>query len=69
MAISVGWADFNENKPFGKGTVIGGDNISHSRVRYDAVKAMKAGTASPEQMLLVHDADLWYATAMEARGE
>ena len=69
MAISVGWVDFNEKKPFGDGTIIGGDNIPHSRIRHTAVLAVKAGTASPEQMQLVHDADLWYANAMNARGE
>lgn len=69
--LSVGWSDqpFNENKPFGKGSVVGGDNIDFSRQRWEAIKAVKARTATPEQTQLVHDADLIYQEALALRGE
>jgi len=60
-------APFNENKPFGKGTVVGGDNIDHSRERWEAIKAVKERRATPQQTQLVHDADMWYQNAQEKR--
>ena len=67
--LGVGWDSkpFNEDKPFGKGTVVGGDNVAHGRVRWDAIKAVKAGTATAEQTLLVHDADQWIRNALDKR--
>ena len=67
--INAGWDSkpFNEDKPFGKGTVVGGDNIDHSRERWEAIKAVKAHTATPAQTQLVHYADLWIQHALEAR--
>lgn len=57
--IEVGWdkGTFNENNPFGKATVVGGDNIEFSRERWDATKAMKRGKATPEQAALVRETD------------
>ena len=58
MAVA-GWAEgkFNERKPFGKGTVVGGDNIEFSQQRWEAIKAVKSRTATPEQAALVLEAD------------
>ena len=69
--LSVGWDNkpFNEDKPFGKGTVIGGDNIDHSAERWEAIKAVKARRATPEQIQLVHDSDQWMQNALAAREE
>ena len=59
----AGWDKFDEKRPFGKTTkfstvaVIGGDNIPHSQQRHEAIKAMKAGRATPEQVSLVHRTD------------
>jgi hypothetical protein len=54
------WDDkpFNEKRPFGRGaTVVGGDNIEFSRMRREAIIAVKEGRATPDQRLLVEDAD------------
>lgn len=49
---------FNEKMPFGKdATVVGGDNIAKSKERYKAMQAIKNGTATPDQVLLVNDCD------------
>jgi hypothetical protein len=33
------------------------DNIAHSRVRHEAIKAYRANKATPEQMKLLQDLD------------
>ena len=56
----AGWdkGAYNEENPFGrKATVVGGDNIQFSQIRRQAIKAVKAGTATPEQISLVHETD------------
>ncbi len=65
----VSWAPFNENKPFGKGSVVGGDGIPFGKTRRAATLAVRAGTATPEQTLLVHETDRIIAEALEIRGE
>ena len=69
MANGVSWAPFNEKKPFGKGTTVGGDAITYGKIRWEATKAVREGRATPEQTLLVHDTDRVIAEAMEIRGE
>jgi hypothetical protein len=56
---NAGWdgKEFNEKKPFGKGTVIGGDNIAFSKMRREAIKAVQRGTANAEQVALVNETD------------
>ncbi len=59
---------YNEKKPWGKhGHPIQGDNIEKSRERYAAQKAMRAGTATPEQVALVQECDLLIRQAIERR--
>lgn len=59
---------YNEDNPFGKkSTVVGGDNIYHSKERHEAIKAVKERRATPQQTQLVHDADIWYQNALEQR--
>jgi len=60
--------EFNERKPFGAGaTVVAGDNIQHSRNRWEAIKAMRSGRATPEQAALVHETDELFKDAMSQR--
>ncbi len=57
---NTGWAKeaYNEKRPFGRGaTIVGGDNIEFSRERRQAIIAVKANRATPEQRALVEDAD------------
>jgi hypothetical protein len=63
------WQPFNENKPFGKGTVVSADNVAHSKTRWEATKAVRAGTATPEQTLLVHETDRIMQEALSLREE
>ena len=68
--MTTGWdiKPYNEDAPFGKkSTVVGGDNIPLSAERWDAIKAVKAGKATPEQTQLVHDADIWMQNALAQR--
>lgn len=53
------WASgpFNEKKPFGNASVIKGDNIGKSMDRYRAFNAARAGTATPEQRILLEECD------------
>lgn len=68
--MSAGWEKFNEQNPFGKrATVVGGDNIAHSAARYQAIKAMREGRATPEQMALVHETQTMIHGVMERREE
>lgn len=58
--LSVGWDSrpFNEDKPFGKAdAIVAGDNIEFSQARWEAIKAVKARRATPEQIALVHETD------------
>lgn len=66
----TGWDSkpYNEKNPFGKGaTVVGGDNIEYSRMRREAIKAIKANRATPDQIQLVHDADAIIQECLEGR--
>jgi hypothetical protein len=68
----AGWDSkpFNEDNPFGKkSTVVGGDNILHSKQRWEAIKAVKENRATPAQQQLVHDADIWMQNALAQREE
>lgn len=66
--MSAGWVPYNESSPFGReATVIGGDNIQHSKTRWEAVKAMRQGRATPEQVALVQEADHVVQIALEGR--
>jgi len=70
MAITTGWDThpYNERHPFGsKATVVGGDNIYFSRVRHEAIRAMKEGRATPEQAALVNEADVIMQEAVAKR--
>ena len=47
--------------------VVSEDNVMFSRLRYDAIKAMKNGSATPNQAKLVMDTDKVMAEAMASR--
>ena len=68
---NAGWdtGKFNPEKPFGKGTVIGGDNIPFSKMRRQAIKAVQAGTANAEQIKIVMEADRVIKEAIEGMEE
>lgn len=61
--VTVTMQSYNEKSPFGKSSkhsdvaVIGGDNIEFSRIRYEAIQAVKRGQATPEQRALVTETD------------
>jgi hypothetical protein len=61
------WKPFNENNPFAGGPSFGKEGEMFGKKRWDAMKAMQAGTASAEQIELVEDADKAYQKAMAAR--
>lgn len=68
----TGWADgpFNEKKPFGKvDAVVAGDNIEFSQQRWDAIKAVRTGRATPEQRALVMETDRVMQEALGLREE
>lgn len=50
-------------------TVVTDDNVMFSQLRYDAIKAVKEGKATPEQIALVREADAKYQEAMRLRKE
>jgi hypothetical protein len=67
---TTGWdpKPFNEKRPFGRGaTVVGGDNIEFSRVRREAIIAVKNGRATPEQRALVMETDAVIQECLEGR--
>jgi methionine-rich copper-binding protein CopC len=62
----AGWQPFNEKHPFGKGaTVVSSDNIAHAQMRRMARKAMEQGSATPEQIELVHSSEMLIKKAVE----
>ncbi len=65
----AGWDSkpFDEKRPFGKGTIVGGDNIEFSRVRREAIIACKNNRATPEQRALVLEADAIIHECLEGR--
>lgn len=67
-----GWdkGAFNPENPFGrKATHVGGDNIAFSKMRREAIKAVKNGTANADQVKLVHDTDRVIAEAISKMEE
>ena len=63
----MSWAPYNENNPFAGGPSFGKEGEKFGKMRWDAMKAMKDGVATPEQIELVEDADKAYQKAMAAR--
>lgn len=61
------WRPFNEQNPFAGGPSFGKEGEKFGRKRWEAMKAMKNGEATPEQIELVEDADAAYQKAMAAR--
>ena len=58
MAISQEYKEFSSENPWGKGaTVVTADNVMYSRVRQEAIMAMRQNRATPEQQALVYEAD------------
>lgn len=57
---------YNEKHPFGKGaTVVSADNISYAMQRRHAHKAKEQGTATPEQIELIHSSEMLIRKAVE----
>lgn len=48
-------------------TIVTEDNIYASKARWEAIKAVQANKATPEQIALVRDADRVMKEAMENR--
>jgi len=67
MSIPEGWQPFNERKPFGNCHSFGKDGEKYGKIRWEAIKAVRDGTATPEQELLVADADAAMQQAMAER--
>lgn len=66
--ITISSQPFNEKNPWGKGsTVITQDNLAFSRVRREAIAAVKDRRATADQQVLVADADRVVAETMAAR--
>jgi hypothetical protein len=63
----MAWEVYNERKPFGNCHSFGKDGEKFGKIRWEAIKAVRAGTASAEQEQLVADADEAMQTAMAAR--
>jgi hypothetical protein len=60
--------DKDTSLPWPKGDiVVTPDNVDASFVRWEAIKAMKTRTATPEQVALVRDCDAVMQEAMENR--
>ncbi len=64
--MPAGWENYDEKNPWGKSgknsdvAAIDDDNLAHAQERRRAEKAVKAGTASPEQHLILSDTKrLW----------
>lgn len=67
MAISQEYKEFSAENPWGRGaTVVTPDNVVHSRVRQEAIMALRKGTATPEQQALVHEADAAIQSALRS---
>ena len=65
MAITQEYQAFNEENPWGRGaTVVTEDNVQASRIRDQAIIAVKARTATPEQYALVAETDAAMQYAM-----
>lgn len=65
--VSVSWEPYNARNPFGKSTVVAGDNIPFSRDRWEATKAVRLGRGTPEQIALVNETDLIMQEAVSQR--
>jgi len=63
----MAWEAFNERKPFGNCHSFGKDGERFGKIRWEAIKAVRDGTASAEQEQLVTDADEAMKLAMEQR--
>ena len=61
------WQPFNEAKPFGNCHSFGKDGEKFGKIRWEATKAVVAGTATPEQLALVEETDAVMQQAMAER--
>lgn len=67
--VKVESQPYNEKSPFGRGaTVVTGDNIEYSKQRVEAIRAIKSGSATPEQRALVSETDAVIQEALGTRG-